>query len=425
MKVYVEPNHELPIISFSLAFRVGSVCDPPGKEGLARATARLLRRGAAGMGAFEVEAALDALGGEMTNDVGLSLTTFGFEIIARNVEPFVDKAAAILAGPSFDAAELGRLLRETEGELVEARDNDRGLAYRALRRALFAGHPYARRGAGTPASLRSITRDDVEAFYKRHYNRENALVAVSGDVDEARGSELAARLVAALPEGPATPDPVPEPEARPGRHLVFVDKPERTQTQLYVGSLGTHPEDEDHLALHVTATAFGGTFTARLMNEVRSKRGWSYGAYARLPIERHRETFTMWTAPADKDAAACLELELKLLADWHSGGVTPRELSFVKNYLGRSHVFEVDTASKRVHQRLEADAYGLPPGYHERYVERVKAVTKDEADEAVRRRLDPSRLVIALVGTHAALGATIEKAAGALDSCTVLPFDFE
>ncbi len=425
MNIYIEANHELPIVSFSLSFRAGSACDPPGKEGLARATARLVRRGAAGMGAFEVEAALDALGGEMTNDVGLSLTTFGFEVIERNLDAFVDRAAAILAAPTFDGAELGRLLRESEGELVEARDNDRGLAYRALRRVLYEGHLYGRRTSGTVASLRAITRDDVAEFYRRHINRANVMVAVSGDVDEARGRALAERLVAGLPEGPATLDPVPEPAPRPGRHLVFVDKPERTQTQLYVGSLGTHPADEDHLALHVSATAFGGTFTSRLMSEVRSKRGWSYGAYARLPIERHRETFTMWTAPADKDAAACLELELGLLAAWHEGGVTPRELSFVKNYLARSHVFDVDTASKRVHQRLEADAYGLPPGYHETYVARVKAVTKDEADASVRRRLDPTRLVIALVGTHDSLGAAVEKAAGALDSSTVLPFDFE
>lgn len=425
MRVYVEPSRELPIVSFSLAFRVGSTSDPAGKEGLARATARLVRRGAAGLSAFEVEAAIDALGGEMSNDVGLSLTTFGLEVIARNADAFVDRVASVLAAPAFDEAELGRLLRESEGELVEARDNDRGLAYRALRRALFAGHPYARRGAGTLESLRAIGRDDVEGFYRRHYTRANAVVAVSGDVDEGRGRALAERLVAGLPEGPETPDPVPEPAPPPGRHLVFVDKPERTQTQLYVGALGTHPADEDHLALHVATTAFGGTFTARLMREVRSKRGWSYGAYARLPIERHRETFTLWTAPAEKDAAACLALELELLAAWHGGGITPRELAFVKNYLGRSHVFEVDTASKRVHQRLEADAYGLPPGYHERYVEGVKAVTKDEADAAVRRRLDPSRLVVALVGTHGALGAAVEKAAGALDSSTVLPFDFE
>jgi zinc protease len=425
VKVYVEPNHELPLVSFSLAFRAGSASDPEGKEGLARVTARLLRRGAAGLGAFEVEAMLDALGGEMTNDVGLSLTTFGFEAIERNVDVFVERAGAILAGPAFDESELGRLLRESEGELVEARDNDRGLAYRALRRALFAGHPYGRRGAGSVASLRAITRDDVVAYYARHYNRANAIVAVSGDVTPERGAELAARLVAGLPEGPATPDPVPEPPPRPGRHLVFVDKPERTQTQLYIGSLGTHPADDDHLPLHVSSTVFGGTFTSRLMSEVRSKRGWSYGAYARLPIERHRETFTIWTAPADKDAAACLALELELLTAWHAGGVTPRELAFVKNYLARSHVFEIDTASKRVHQRLEADAYALPPNYHEGYVAGVKAVTKDAADASVRQRLDPSRLVITLVGTHDALGAAIEKAAGPLDSSTVLPFDFE
>ena len=84
---------------------------------------------------------------------------------------------------------------------------------------------------------------------------------------------------------------------RAGRRLLVVDKPERTQTQILVGTLGTSPHDDDHVPLVVGNAVFGGTFTSRLMKEIRSKRGWSYGASARAGIERQRQSWVLWTFP--------------------------------------------------------------------------------------------------------------------------------
>src|SRR5262249_34669451 len=149
-------------------------------------------------------------------------------------------------------------------------------------------------------------------------------------------------------------------------------KPVRTQTQMVIGGLGTHAHDPDHIALVVANTAFGGTFTSRLMQEIRAKRGWSYGASSLFGFDRQREAFSMWTAPSTTDAAACLTLELELLHTFREDGLTAEDLEFVKRYLVRSHAFEVDTARKRVHQRLDAALLDMPAGYHEHYLERVK-----------------------------------------------------
>src|SRR6185436_15180105 len=97
----------------------------------------------------------------------------------RSADPMVDLVATLISKPSFDEAELARLQREAEAELIEARDSDRGLASRAFRRTLFANHPYGRRASGSIASLRGLTRADVLAYYARHYTRDNAVVAIS------------------------------------------------------------------------------------------------------------------------------------------------------------------------------------------------------------------------------------------------------
>lgn len=423
--VFVEPSHALPLVSVLVAFRSGAAHDPPGRDGLARITARMLRRGAEGYTANQIEETVDSLGGELGADVAVSTSSVHLEVIKRSLDRFAELGATVLARPTFDPRELDRLLREAEAELIEARDSDRALCSRAFRRTLFAGHPYGRRVAGTIPSLRSITRDDVASFYARHYTRRNAILAISGDLEPEEARALAARLLDGLPEGEPIPDPVPPPERRPGRRLVFVDKPERTQMQMVLGGLGTDARDPDHVPLLVANTAFGGTFSSRLMQEVRAKRGWSYGAYARVAFDRQRDAFTMWTAPAASDAAACLKLQLELLHGLIEEGITEEELRFVKDYLVRSHAFEIDTARKRVHQPLEEALFDLPPGYHASYLSRVEAVTLEEANAALRARLSKDDLVISVVGTHAEIGGAIEAAVPGLAGVDVLPFDFE
>lgn len=425
MRVFIEPSDALPLVSVLIAFRSGSTHDPEGREGLSRITARMLRRGAEGLSAQSIEETIDALGGEFGADVAQSTSTVHFEVIRRSLEPFVDLVTTVLTKPAFAEDELGRLLREAEAEIIEARDSDRSLCARALRRTLFEGHSYGRRVSGSIPALRAITRDDVRSFYSTHYTRENAIVAISGDIEVAEGQALAERLLAGLPEGVRHDDPVPAPPRKPGRHLVFVDKPERTQTQMVIGGLGTHAHDPDHIPLLVANTVFGGTFTSRLMQEVRAKRGWSYGASSRVGFDRQRDAFTMWTAPAATDAAACLALELELFQAFRRDGISEEELAFVKRYLVRSHAFEIDTARKRVHQKLEAELYNLPEGYHDKYLERVEATTTTSANQAVKDRLSEDDMVIAVVGTHTEIGDAIEKAIPNLASVTVAPFDLE
>lgn len=423
--VFIEPSEALPIVSVGVSFRSGAAHDPAGKDGLARVTARMFRRGAHGYSAEKIEESIDALGGEFAADVSVSSSGVHFEVIRRSLDPMVDLVATLLARPSFDEAELGRLLRESEAELIEVRDSDRALASRAFRRTLFDGHPYGRRTSGKIDTLRTLGQADVRACYEKHYCRANAIVIISGDVTEAEGRSVAERLLAGLPEGERVADPVPPPARRPGRHLVFVDKPDRTQMQMVIGGLGTDAHDADHLPLIVANTVFGGTFTSRLMQEIRVKRGWSYGASSRVGFDRRRDAFTMWTAPSATDAAGCLGLELSLLQTFVDGGVTAEELEFVKRYLVRSHAFDIDTARKRVHQKLEAALYELPPGYHDGYLPAVEAVTPESANEAVKARLSAADLVIGVVGTHAEIGEAIAKAIPDLDSVTVAPFDLE
>lgn len=409
--VLVEPSHAIPLLSIVVTTRSGGTSDPPGKEGLYRATLRMLRRGSEGLGSEEIEATLDRLGSEISVDVGASNATVYAQVIGRNVEAFVDLFARLLGAPTFPEDELARLRREIHAELLEVRDNDRALAQRAFRRGLYGDHPYARSSVGTLASVERLSVEDARALHAAHLRKGNLVIGFAGDVTPEKAREYAERLVARLPDGPPHPDTVPEPTMVPGRRLVLVDKPERTQTQILIGSLGTSPHDEDHVALSVANAVFGGTFTSRLMREVRSKRGWSYGASARLGVDRHRSSFAMWTFPAANDAADCMALELKLLEELVASGITARELAFIKRYLVRSYAFEIDTAAKRLHQALDVELLGLPADYYTGYLDHVEAVTLEAANAALARRLGTKDLLAVVVGTA---GTILDKVTAAL-----------
>jgi zinc protease len=425
LQIYVEESASLPLVSIAVAIRSGASSDPEGKEGLTRVMVRMLRRGCRGYRSHEIEEKIDALGAEFSADVSSSVITLHADVISRSLDALVDLLATMMAEPTFDEVELGRLLRETQGEIVEARDNDRALATRHFRRLVFEAHPYGRRLGGTIPSVLGLTRKDVVDHYKRHFSRGNIAIAFSGDVTEDRAAELSSRLLAGLPEGAPPQADVGSPESKGGRRLVFVDKPERTQTQILMGDVGSHPKDQDHIALHVATTIFGGTFTSRMMRAIRSERGWSYGAYARLPYDRHRDAFSMWTFPAAKDAAACLELELGLMREWREKGITPRELAFAKKYLVRSHAFDIDTPQKRVHQRLDVDLFDLPGDYHTHYVDHVQSVTLETANAAVQNRVSTDALVVSVVGTHAEIGEAVAKSVQGLSKVEVVAYDAE
>ena len=361
----------------------------------------------------------------MSIDLSASSLAVHGQVIGRNIEPFIDLFARLLGTPEFPLDELERLKRETAAEILETRDNDRALAQRFFRQGLFAGHPYGRSSQGTLASVETIGEEDVRAYYAAHFTRANAVLGFAGDVTLPQAKALSARLLAKLPTGTRVADPVPPSPPLVGRHLVLVDKPERTQTQILIGGMGTSPHDDDHVALSVANAIFGGSFTSRLMKAVRPERGWSYGAYARMAIDRQRQSFSMWTFPSAADAAPCITLELELLETWIKDGVTQAELEFIQQYLIRSQAFEVDTAPKRLHQALDIEVIGLPKDYHSAYATKVAQVTTETANAAVRRRISANDLLVVVVGTADEIRAAIEKSIGTLVDVKVVPFDSE
>jgi zinc protease len=206
-------------------------------------------------------------------------------------------------------------------------------------------------------------------------------------------------------------------------NVELVDKPERTQSQILLGHPAPRWVDPDFLPLSVAATAFGGTFTARLMTEVRVKRGLSYGASCRLGQAHGARPVVLAVAPSLEQTPETLELVLGMWRDWVSGGVSDEEVAFARSYLAQSFAFQIATADDRLDLATEVEVCGLPSDYARRQVEAIEAVTPAAVRAAMRRRLRERDLAVTIVTTARALRPKIAGKIVPASSIRVTPYD--
>jgi zinc protease len=238
-------------------------------------------------------------------------------------------------------------------------------------------------------------------------------------------AQAIARHFAALPSGGGgEPGARPTVARRQGMRLVLVDKPERTQSQILMGQPAPQWHDPDFLALQVATTAFGGTFTARLMDEVRSKRGLSYGASARVGQGRGAKALVSHVFPSLEQTPETLELVLRLWREWVADGITDAEVSFARGYLAKSFAFTVATPEDRLELRAALELSDMPRDYGDTFAARVQAVTRAETQAAQQAHLTAGDLEVALVSTADELLPKLQ-AAGLVEGVTVeiVPYD--
>lgn len=422
LPVFLEEDHALPLVDVAVLLARGSIGDPPGLEGLTRLTVRLMRRGPKGISADAFDEKLDALGASLGSQALPEASRFYGSVLARNLPPLLEAMGAMITRPALRPKDFARLRRKALADVRALRDDDGALASRALRRHLFRGHAYARPIWGTEASLSRIRLTDVRAHHERLVRGRHILLGFAGAVRPEPLRPLVERAFADLEPRAVRRHRARTPRPPAGRRVVIVDKPQRTQNPLYLGSLGLRVGDPRHTAATVANTGFGVMFTSRLVHEVRSVRGWSYGVSSHLGADRQRESWTVWSHPASENLVDCLALELDLLEAWHARGLSADEVRRAKRYLIKGHPFERETAHKRLWTQLDAALHGLPLDYHRHQKRRIGRVSAKAAREATRAFLDPTQLTIALVASHT---ASLERSLGALPgvrAIEVVPF---
>jgi zinc protease len=391
-----------PMVWFRIVLPTGAGDDPADKLGLANVTAEMLLRGTVDRDRDVFERTLEGLGASLGAGVGIDSVTISGSVLKENWPQVANLIAEAFEFPAFLDEDLEDLVAEIQADIVEARNNDRRLGADWYAKGLYGTHSYGRPVLGTGKTLTAISRDDVMEHYQKYFSSRHAILAMLGDFDGGAGGDLA-RIAGRL-QGEGKDEVEPEFPIDPeGRSVWLVDKPGRSQTQMLFGHFFQRPDGEDLIDREAYAHAwlanevFGGySFSARMMKEIREKRGWSYGAYGAITHRRTLSAFTMSIAPGAEQSADAAELLMSMFEDFASNGVTSEELESARKGILNSAAFYTDTPSKRLNYVVRRQQTGYDPVA---LLPLVEAATLEQVNTAASISYDPNNLFGVVVGT--------------------------
>jgi zinc protease len=421
LRVVVIEQHETPSLSLQLLFPGGKVHTPAGKAGLADATAALIREGTATRSSQQIAQTIDSVGGALNTVAGLESGFATVRATSDQLDLGLDLLSDVILRPSFPAEELERWRSQTLSGLQIQQSDPDYIANAAFERLVTGGHSYGL-PAGTPESVKALTRDDLVAFHKRQYVPNASILAIVGDVKAADAFAKAERFFGSWPKGTAPVIPAVKP-AEGKRQIVIVDKPDAVQTQIRVGQIGLAYRDPDHFAAEVYDAVVGSSSNSRLYEEIRRKRGLSYGAFSEFRMPTEAGWFLASTFTKTESTAEALGLLLEVLEGMGKTPVPAEELDARKTYLTGAFPLEIETPDGIAAKVLEAMKFGYDREFLESYRDKLGAVTAEQLKGFASRRIHPDRMLIVLVGNAKTFAADVEKRFGKAEVISAAELD--
>lgn len=397
IEAWLIADDAVPIMSVSFGFRGGNSLDPAGKEGLAQLASGMLDEGAGDLDSAAFQERLAQLGIDFGFDANNDDFSGHLRVLTEHKDAAADLLSVALTEPRFDPEPLERMRRQFLIQIQgESRSPDTA-ANRVLKQHLLGDDPYARPTYGTEVSMAGLTADDLRGFVRARFTSDRFMVAVAGDIDaDALGLWLD-RAFGKLPKtGPA--DDLRDAPVNPEGALLVVER-DIPQAAVFFAQAGIKRDDPDFFAAYLmNYTLGGGGFSARLMTELREKRGLTYGVSTDLvTLDRVGLISGHYETPNDK-VAETLEI---LRTEWQrmaAEGPTEAELTAAKDYLLGYYPRNLTSTSRAADTLLGIRMANLGIDYMEKRQQEIAAVTLDDVKRVARRLLDAKALTIVVAG---------------------------
>ncbi len=402
LRVLVVEKDGLPLVSARLNFDAGSGDEPGGKAGLAAMTAALLTQGTATRSAPQIATEIEQLGANVGAGSGPDFTNV-FANAPANVFPqAVALMADLVRNPAFAQEELDRQRDQTLDGLRVALATPGPVAAQAAGRVIYGDAPYGAPGAGTLTSLPTLTRDDVAAFHQRRYRPSEATLVFSGAIDEIAARTLAQSAFGNWTDTNSAMDARAAPAGRPlPPRVVVIDQPGAGQAAVTVALRGVRRTDADYFPLTLGNTLLGGSFTSRLNQEIRIKRGLSYGTRSSLGVRREEGLFTASAQTRNDAAVEVSDLILAEVARLSNSQPTASELNTRQAILTGGFGSQLETVDGLGGLVAGLALYDLPMTDLAAFVGNVEAIDGPAVQSAFAEHLPVDRASLVIVGDAA------------------------
>ena len=400
LRVIVIEDHDMPLISAQLLVKNGGEVDPPALSGLADMTASLLTKGTKTRTAPEIAQQIEALGGVLNSGAGWDASRASVNVMSGKIGPAMTILADVVRNPVFQDEEIERLRQQYLDSLSVSMNDPGTLASWVAARVVFADSPYGHPVSGTTSSITQIKRDDILKLHSAYYRPDNAVLVIGGDIKAADAFKLAestfgdwAKPATALQSASATKKTTSNAKAR----VVVVDMPAAGQAAVVLARTGISRNDPDFFRGIVTNAILSG-YSGRLNQEIRIKRGLSYGARSSLDARRDTGPFVASAQtknPSGAEVASLLVSELSRLSTEpiKETELVPRKAVLIGGF-GRA----LETTDGLVSQIAGLALHGLSLDQVNSYIGSVQAIMPADIQKFAASRLDAKGANIIIVG---------------------------
>ncbi|PKN95446.1 MAG: insulinase family protein [Chloroflexi bacterium HGW-Chloroflexi-6] len=398
--VLARANPNSPSIALGGFFQAGSLFDSDEKLGLADFTSAALMRGTDQRDFFQIHDALESIGAGLGFSSGARTTSFSGRSLAEDLPLIFELLADAVRNPSFPPEQVERLRAQLLTGL-SIREQDTGdRASMAFDEIVYANHPYRRPDDGYPETIQAIQREDLIQFRDRHYGPRGMVLAVVGAIEPLQVLEMVERFLGDWqnpdqPHHPALPA-LQLLDAVTREHVSLAGK---SQTDLVIGCHGPTRLAEDYFAASLANSVLGQFgMMGRIGEVVRERSGLAYYAYSSLSAGLETGTWDIGAGVSPANLQKAIDLILQEIAVFVENGVTAEELRDSQdNFIGRLPL-SLESNGGVANALLNIERYQLGLDYYQTYESRIRAVTPEDALQAIRRHLHPGRLAIVSAG---------------------------
>lgn len=399
IEAWLVEEHSLPFVAIDIAFLGGTSLDAADKRGAINLMTGLLEEGSGDLDARGFARAAEAL----ATNFGFRSSSEELSISARFLTENFDESVALLRDaiqkPRLDEADIERVRAQVLSGLSYNAKDPNDIASKAFAEMAYGDHPYGTSEEGTPESVAALTRDDLLEAHKNVLVKDRVLVGAVGDITPEQLGKLLDAVLGDLPQSGPALAPEVEPKIAGGTTVVEFDTP---QSVALFGQRGIAIEDEDYFAaVLLNQVLGGGGFESRLMQEVREKRGLTYGVYSSLQSRDLSSAYIGSVSSANDRIGEAIEVirdQWRIAAEQ---GITQEELDGAKTYLTGAYPLRFDGNSTIAGILVGMQTIGLDIDYVKTRNERVEKVTLADVKRVAGELLDPDNLHFVVVGKPA------------------------
>src|SRR5829696_6086955 len=411
LRVIVIERRQAPLISAQLLIKNGGEVDPPELAGLADMTANLLTKGTQTRDATQIAQQIESLGGSLDSGARWDSSFANVSVMSSKIPQAMEILADVVRRPTFKSEEVERLRQQYLDNITLALGDPGTIARFVAARVVFGDTPYGHPIGGTTESLTRITGADIVKMHSRFYRPDNAILVLGGDIGAKDGFALATKYFGDW-QKPTTPIPpmsagMESGAAKPGR-VVVIDKPDAGQAAVYLARTGINRKDTDYFRGIVSNSVLSG-YSGRLNQEIRIKRGLSYGAGSVLDTRRDVGPFVASAQTKNESGAQVADLLLGEISRLSSAPPADVELTPRKAVLIGNFSRNLETANGLVGQVGSLALYGLSLDEINRYINNVQAISTTDIQKFAGARLDAKTANIIIVGNAKAFLPELQK----------------